>query len=171
MLKLKRLVLILAVFLVCMATSTVFAQVPPFGEENIFKKRHEIRERIEQMRMWRLLEVLDLSDEKAEKFLPVFNAFQREQKGLEKRKRGILKELEDELDKEKVDLKKVQSSLDDLEQNRILFENNTVSFLSKAKEVLSLEQQARLVLFEESFADRVKDMIRKLRKGRMGMEG
>jgi len=168
MLKLKRLTLILAVFLACIATSTAFAQGPPFGKEKMFEKGHEIRERIEMMRMWKLLEVLDLSDKQAEKFLPILNAFQKEQKELEKRKRETLKELEDELSTEKLDLKKVQLYLDDLEENRIMFENNRVSFLSKTKEVLSLEQQAKLVLFEERFAERVKEMIRKVARERRG---
>lgn len=166
MLRLKHIILILVICFVFIPTSTPFAQKPPHGKEKMFKNEQEIRERIEQMRMWKLLEILELSDEQAEKFLPNFRDFQKEQKELEHKKREILKELEDELNKKSVDLKKIQTVLDDLEENRNLFENNRASFLSKAKEVLSLEQQAKLVLFEERFAERVKEMIRKVVRGK-----
>lgn len=165
MFKLKCLILVLMVSFVCMP-NIILAQWRPHGKEGKFEEKQQVRERIEQMRMWKLLEVLDLSDEQAEGFLPILNAFQKQQKELEHKKRESLKVLEDELNKKSVDLKKVQTFLEDLEKNRVLFEKNRVSFLSKAKEVLSLEQQAKLVLFEERFAERMKQMIRKVVRGK-----
>lgn len=146
----------------------LLAQRFPGKEAERLKAEQKIRERIEMLRMWRLLEALDLSTGQSEIFLPIFNNFQKEQKELEHKKRESLKVLEDELNKKSVDLKKVQTFLEDLEENRVLFEKNRVSFLSKAKEVLSLEQQAKLVLFEERFAEHIKDMIKRVVKRRRG---
>ncbi len=146
----------------------LLAQRFPEKEAKRLKAEQKIRERIEMLRMWKLLEVLDLSDEQAEKFLPIFNNFQKEQKELEKAKRESLKMLENEINKEEVEHRKIEKILNDLEENRMLFEKKRENFLFAAKEVLSLEQQAKLVLFEEIFAEHIKDMIKRVVKRRRG---
>ncbi len=137
-------------------------------EAERLKAEQKIRERIEMLRMWRLLEALDLSTEQSERFLPILNDFQKEQKELEKAKRESLKMLKEEISKEEMDHRKIEKILNDLKENRVLFEKKREKFLFAAKEVLSLEQQARLILFEERFAEHIKDMIKRVVKRRRG---
>lgn len=146
----------------------LLAQRFPEKEAERLRAEQKIRERIEMLRMWKLLEALELSTEQSEIFLPILNDFQKEQKELENKKREILKVLENELNKKRVDRKKIENVLDELEKNRILFEKRREEFLLKVREVLSLEQQARLVLFEERFAEHIKDMIKRVVKRRRG---
>ena len=167
MFRFKYLLLILVISLFWIQ-GELLAQRFPEKEAERLKAEQKIRERIEMLRMWKLLEALDLSTEQSEIFLPILNDFRKEQKELEKAKRESLKMLKEEISKEEMDHRKIEKILNDLEENRVLFEKKRENFLSAAKEVLSLEQQAKLVLFEERFAEHIKEMIKRVVKRRRG---
>lgn len=137
-------------------------------EAERLRAEQKIRERIEMLRMWKLLEALDLSTEQSEIFLPILNDFQKEQKELEKAKRESLKMLKEEISKEEMDHRKIEKILNNLEENRKLQERKREEFLFEVKEALSLKQQARLILFEERFAEHIKEMIKRVVKRRRG---
>ena len=82
------------IFIFLLTTQAVKAQRPPahpFPEEG---KRERLREEIETMKMWKMLEVLDLSQEQSDKFLPVWREMQKAQKDFRDRREDLLKSLE-----------------------------------------------------------------------------
>lgn len=157
-------------FLIFILTAqAVYAQRPParpFPEEG---KRERLREEIETMKMWKMLDVLDLSQEQSDKFLPVWKEMQKAQKDFREKREDLLKSLESVLGEEKPAEGKIRDILGQLEKERSRFDEVQQRFRQKAQEVLTLEQQAKLLLFEDRFEKRMMEIIRQYRE-RKGFE-
>jgi len=162
--KLKLSGMFFLVFIFGLTNTAVYAQRPParpFPEEG---KRERLREEIETMKMWKMLEVLDLSQEQSDKFLPAWREMQKAQKIFRERKEDLLKSLEVVLGEEKPDEGKIKDIFGQLEKERSLFDEVQQRFRQKAQEVLTLEQQAKLLLFEDRFEKRMMEIIRQYRE-------
>ena len=167
--KLKLSGMFFLVFIFLLTSRAVYAQRPPahpFPEEG---KRERLREEIDTMKMWKMLEVLDLSQEQSDKFLPVWREMQKAQKDFRDRREDLLKSLESVLAEDKPDEGKIRDILGQLEKERSRFDEIQQNFRQKAQEILTLEQQARLVLFEDRFEKRMMEIIRQYRE-RKGFE-
>ncbi len=167
--KLKLSGMFFLIFVFVLTAQAVHAQRPPahpFPEEG---KRQRLREEIETMKMWKMLEVLDLSQEQSDKFLPVWREMQKAQKDFRERREDLLKSLESTLAEGKPDEGKIRDIMVQLEKEKSHFEGVQQKFRQKAQEVLTLEQQAKLVLFEDRFEKRMMEIIRQYRE-RKGFE-
>ncbi|HVP37535.1 MAG TPA: periplasmic heavy metal sensor [Terriglobales bacterium] len=167
--KLKLSELFFLTFIFLLTAQGVRAQGPPprpFPEEG---KRERLREEIDTMKMWKMLEVLDLSQEQSDKFLPVWREMQKAQKDFREKRENLLKSLEAILGAEKPDEGKIRDILGQLEKERSRFDDIQQNFRQKAQEILTLEQQAKLVLFEDRFEKRMMEIIRQYRE-RKGFE-
>jgi Spy/CpxP family protein refolding chaperone len=144
----------------------LFAQGPPHhlgGSPASTAERKKIRENIETLRMYKLLEALNLTSEQSAEFLPALNEFQDAKRKFQDDRRAFLKELEDALESEKIDENKLEQTLTALEDTREQFQAEFVKFLQKARAVLTPQQRARLQLFEERFERRLRESIRQMR--------
>ncbi|UCB53423.1 MAG: periplasmic heavy metal sensor [Candidatus Zixiibacteriota bacterium] len=144
----------------------LFAQGPPHhpgGPPASMAERKKIRENIETLRMYKLLEALDLTSEQSAEFLPALKEFQDSKRKFHEDRRAFLKELEDALESEENDEKKLEQTLTALESTREEFQAEFTEFLEKARTMLTLQQRARLQLFEERFERRLRDSIRQMR--------
>ena len=157
------------VFIFLLTAQAVQAQrspARPFPEEG---KRERLREEIETMKMWKMLEVLDLSQEQSDKFLPVWREMQKAQKDFRERREDLLRSLETVLGEEKPDEGRIKDVFKQLEKGRQQLEEAQQRLRQKAQEVLTLEQQAKLLLFEDRFEKRMMEIIRQYRE-RKGFE-
>lgn len=164
--KLKLSGMLFLVFIFVLTAQAVHAQrppAPPFPEEG---KRERLREEIETMKMWKMLEVLDLTDEQSNDFLPAWREMQKAQKDFREKREDLLKSLEGVLGQEKPDEGKITEILGQLEKERLQLEEVQQRFKEKAQEVLTLEQQAKLLLFEDRFEKRMMEIIRQYREKR-----
>ena len=154
------------IFIFILTAQAVYAQRPParpFPEEG---KRERLRDEIETMKMWKMLEVLDLTDEQSNDFLPAWREMQKAQKDFREKREDLLKSLEAVLGEEKPNEGKIRDILGQLEKERSQFEEVQQRFRQKAQEVLTLEQQAKLLLFEDRFEKRMMEIIRQYREKR-----
>ena len=142
----------------------IFAQGPPVPGDRPERReeRERIRENIETLRMWKLLEALVLTSEQSTQFLPALKDFQNAKKRFEEKRRDLLKVLETTLESRKEE-KKLKETLMSLEENRKQFQMEMDRFEENAKATLTLEQQAKLLLFEEKFEKRLKETIEQIR--------
>ncbi len=132
---------------------------PPIG-------RGRMPEKIKTIKIWQLTEAVGLTSEQSEKFFPVYNKFENDIREFDQKKFDILKELkelsdspggsESEIDKK---IKKL-SSLDD-EKIRI-----KRMFVEDISTVLSKKQVAKLLIFEERFKRRLREIIQDIRQER-----
>jgi Spy/CpxP family protein refolding chaperone len=142
----------------------------PMGRPLPEERRKEIREEIETLKMWKMLEVLDLSSEQSDEFLPAWREMQNAHRIFRENREDLFRELEVTLGEEqKIKEKKIKEILEQLDKENARLEEAQQRFRTKAKEVLSLKQQAKLLLFEERFERRMMEMIRKYR-GKRGFE-
>ncbi len=163
MMRLKKTLVLIWLCSVLVSVEGIFAQgPPPFDRPGHWKQRERIRENIETLRMWKLLEVLDLTSEQSTQFLPALKDFQDAKRRFEDKRRELLKELEVTLESEKGE-KKLKEALVGLENARREFQTELAEFIEKRKATLTLKQQAILYLFEEKFERKLRETIQHIR--------
>lgn len=151
-------------FIILISSILIFLVQASFAQPpQRFEERKRVRERIETLRLWKMIEFLDLTPEQSDEFLPLLHKFQKAQKDLEKAKVEIFKDLKNELGSEEVNEKKIQEILVRLEKNREELERERKSFLIDSRKTLTLIQEAKLILFEQRFERELKETLRKLR--------
>jgi Spy/CpxP family protein refolding chaperone len=162
----------LIAFLVMSSAAVTLAQPPPpMGPEG-GPMREKVRERIHTMKIWKLTEEVGLTSEQSEKFFPVYNKYQKALEDLESKRADLVDRLEQltnasgSSDKQ---ISEAMAALNDIPR-QILVERD--KFIVDISNILPLEQQAKLAVFEERFKQRLQEFIRDIRqqhKGR-GME-
>jgi len=168
--KSRRIVMLISLSLILLAPTSLVAQGPrhhPGGPPAGTEEMENIRENIETLRMYKLLEALDLTSEQSAEFLPALKEFQDAKRRFFDDRRNYLKELENALESEIIDEKKLEGILAALESNREEFQAETAKFFKRTRQMLTVQQRARLQLFEERFERRLWDRVRQMRgKGR-----
>jgi len=167
MMSMKRILIPIVLILFLAPTGMVFAQGHSSSAEDRSSRREErekIRENIETLRVWKLLEALNLTAEQSTQFLPVLKEFQTAKRSFEDGRRDLLQELETALETSPNE-KKLKEILTEMENNRKQFQAAWESYLEKAKSILTIEQQAQLFLFEDKFERRIRETIEQIRGG------
>ena len=167
MFKMKKILFLAGLILILLPAGGVFAQGhPPSADERSGQKeeRKKIRENIETLRMWKLLEALDLTSEQSEKFLPILKDFQKARRNFEDQRRDLLRQLETALQSAPEE-KKLKEILTNLENNREQFQMELDRYMDQSKTILTVEQQAKLALFEDQFERRMRETIEQIRGG------
>lgn len=140
----------------------------PFGNPN----RGQRAERFDMLMKMKLVEVLDLTPEQGDKFLPVFNQYRSQNQRLLRARGEIMQSLaryvqtqmgnlEPDENPEQLSDKELKERLAKLDEIRKQIETNREDFYRKAGDVLSTGQLARLTVFEEMFA---REILRNLPK-------
>lgn len=114
-------------------------------------------EKARMLMKWKLTEFLDLQEEQAEKFFPKFNSYHKEHKKIH----GEIGDLYDDINKmvkdEDVRQKEVIKIVDEIYELEVKKHSLRKDFVLSVEDVLSEDQQARLVVFEHNFKRRMKD--------------
>jgi Spy/CpxP family protein refolding chaperone len=146
-----------------MVVLNALAQGPP-------PDREKVREKIETMRTWKLIEYLDLSEKQSDEFLPVLKNLRKNESQLFEKRREILEKIKLLVDEEKPSPDKIKELLSRLEDNRKKLQQERELFLDKSKLILSIVQQGKLALFEERFEQRMKEIIDEVKERKKGRE-
>jgi Spy/CpxP family protein refolding chaperone len=126
--------------------------------------RERIRERIKTMKIWKLTESVGLTSEQSQKFFPIYNMHQKKLEELDVKRDDIVNRLEratgdsQTSDKEIGELTK---SLNDIPR-QVLEERD--KFYKEISPILPLRQQAKLMVFEERFKQRLQQFVREVRR-------
>jgi len=144
-----------------------FAQKPN-GDICQPAKRKEVKQLVENMYIWKLTEALDLSEEQATKIFPRLNKVRKEKKELTKEADVLMRKLKDALKEEtaeetKTILKETVAKLKDLRNAVKEKEEEKIKIL---EENLSVEQQAKLILFQRTFRKKLGHMVDRAREFR-----
>ena len=118
--------------------------------------KHRMRDRLPMVKMWKLTEYLDLSEEQGEKFFPRMRAHQKAVDELNDRGRKLRQEYLEKLDDSKVPPREVDRFLDavaEWEKSRVDLRTGHIRGL---KDVLSEEQYARLAVFDYQMRARIR---------------
>jgi hypothetical protein len=145
------------IFLVIM----VIGQGPVHGREA--PERRVQPERLELIRLWWLVEELQVDEEQATRLFPVWSQHHRDRKALQQRRREAGRELVALLreDAKEETLKKQIEVLVVLDQEKA---DLARKFHQSMTELLTVRQQARFLLFEERFRKDLKDLLEEFRQ-------
>jgi hypothetical protein len=131
-------------------------QIPP-------EKRQKLRKRIQQLKMWKLTERLNLTEEQSARFFPRYNVYQEEMFGNFEKMHSLMVELR-ELKRSNADEKEIDNTV-----NKILStqsQNNDIlqKHIKKFRDVLSASQVAELIVFERDFTRDLRGLLRDSKK-------
>jgi len=144
----------------------LFAQTapPPQGEERPMdrERAEELRKRVELIWMWKLTEELDLTEEEGAKVFPLLRQYEEKKRELREENRRLVRELQQMIaDKaSEGDLKKAIKALEENDRKRNKVQKEGSDKLAK---VLSVEKQARYIVFQEHFRREIHGLIQKAR--------
>jgi Spy/CpxP family protein refolding chaperone len=127
----------------------------------------------EQLRMKKMLELLNLTDAEKDPFRALFRDMRNEQRNFEKTKRGFVDEISELVKNQNPDQKKLNGLCDQLmtlEDERRL---NMRGFIEKVRTLLTPLQMGQFIVFQEKFDEAILNFMREggkhnLRKGMQG---
>ncbi len=137
---------------------------PPSREQ-----MEKVRERIETLRMWKLTKALDLDEKTSAQLFPLLSRYDKKRAELENAMRDNVRELRESLrGKREGQLKGI---LDRLEQNHKGMQGIKDAEWEELKGVLSVEQQAKFIIFQLEFDREIKKIIEETRERRQDRPG
>ncbi len=146
---------VFASMLIVLMGVSALAQQPPMGERGFGHGMGMHKKNLENLRMLKLLEVLKLSEEQNIEFLARFSSHRVEMQNINERTENEVEQLIEKLkaievgeDIKEKELKEHIEKIEKLKQERI---EKRIDFYNKTAELLTTEQQAKLLVFEERF--------------------
>ncbi len=142
----------------------------PPGRSNALskEKREEIRKKIETVRIWRLTERLKLDTTTSAKLASLLSSFDQQRQGVVQEQMAALHELRVILKSQKPDEARIKAALDKLQNNQHAMQELRDREFSGLKDILTVEQQARFLLFQQDFRREMQSMISNARSSGRG---
>ncbi|HUI45252.1 MAG TPA: hypothetical protein VL122_04555 [Nitrospirota bacterium] len=123
------------------------------------EKREAIRRKIEAVRIWRLTEVLNLDTVTSAKLAAYLSSMDQQRMELIHDQMMTMRELRRLLNTPKPDEQSLKVALSRLGQSRHAVQELRDKELNGLKDILTTEQQARYVLFQQEFQREIREMI------------
>ncbi len=123
----------------------------------------ERRERLQDLAVWKMLEVLDLSQEQTDKFLPALREIQKQEAQLQEQRMSLLQELERRMTQGGSE-KEIREVIKELRMLGKQGEAVRERFFSQAESILSVQQLGRLLLFQDRFEKRMREKMRQMQE-------
>lgn len=162
------------IFMLSIFAASTMAQGPDFdgkpGPKGEGRHWGKMSANMENLRMLKLLEVLDLSEAQSEKFVPLLHGFRKDTKALRMERDTLIGGIRRMLGS-KSDDSQILAELDKLKENQVRLDARQDKFQKDCKAFLTVPQQARLVIFQERFEREMLESLRKYRRHGGGMPG
>ncbi len=162
----------LLVFLLVFGFAVNSLAQPPedFDRPPTKEQMEKVRKRIETLRMWKLTRALDLDEGTSAKLFPLLNKYDKNRTEIERALRNDIKELRESL-KEGREGHQLKNILDRLEENHRAMQRTNDEERAELKKILTIEQQARFVLFQHEFDREIRKIIAEARERRFEKHG
>lgn len=162
--------ILLLVFIMCGFTAQGFAEPPEYqGKPATKQQRDRVRKRIETVKMWKLTKALDLDEATSAKIFPIFNKYDKRKAEIHKNLREGMREMRMSLKENRTD--QLSGILAQLEDNHRALQSIKNEEWAEMKKILTVEQQARLILFRQEFDREVHKLIADAKDRRRGRGG
>lgn len=154
----KRIFLFIFCFL--FVSSVYLAAIPEDESQN----QRKIRENINTLRLLKMTQVLDLTEEQAAKIFPALNRTEKEKRSINRQIRQKLKELRLILAKEQPEEQEIESVIGDLKKLRNSLKMKDEELEKILEENLTLVQRAKYVVFSVDFYQGLREKIDQARR-------
>ena len=153
--------ILVSVLILLFVVSTINAQQRGIG----FGKRMLMHEKnLDNLRMLKLLELLDLSDEQNDRFIGLFASFRNDEKKLKKEFHAEIEKLSKILHEPNPSETEIENQLDKIKQLKNKREQIVEEFHNNVKEMLTIVQMAKMIIFEERFERQLLETVRGFRE-------
>ena len=128
------------------------------------------RKHIEQLRLLKLLEVLDLNEDQEPTFLMAFKGLRKQLREFDEGKQAVIEKLSEELKLTKPETRRINKLVDSLLAIESGKRESMRRFVGTSRGILTPVQVGRLLVFTERFEYELLERVREFR-GRMRPEG
>jgi Spy/CpxP family protein refolding chaperone len=153
-----RLTMALAVLLICGVARAKPGSPPP--------KDHQAREKLEALRVWRLTEELQLTEDQSAQFFPKLRRIRELRDTRRANRERLTNALTEEVAKDQLSTPRLRQLLDSLQ----VVDDNSRAAEARVRremnELLTIEQQAKLYLFQANFDRQTRHVIRQIERDR-----
>jgi len=146
-----------------------FAPDPGQGSPPSDERREEVRKKIEAVRIWRLTEELKLDTNTSAKLSSLLSSFEQQRRDIMREQMTTMREMRLSLRSAKPDESKLKAALERLEKNHRSMQELREKEFRALKDILTIEQQARYLLFQQAFQREMQGMIAGARGDGKGM--
>lgn len=129
----------------------------------------EGRRLIETIKIWKMTEALNLDEDQAAKLFPKLAQLEASRREFHRQQRMLRDELTELLKQQPLRDQEVKARLERLERTEIDFRGREQVIRGGLRSILSVEQQARLALFEDRFESEMRRAIQDLRQRHRGL--
>lgn len=138
---------------------------------SVAQEEGDFREKVDDLRKKKLLEELNLSKDKSEAFLTIYDAFIEKERSLHREKRDVFKKLVhmSALGEEIPD-NSIMKTLDQVNEIDMKIVSNHVSFIKDMEKKLAPAQIARVIVFEQNFQMKMRDKVFEFRSKKPKMK-
>ncbi len=119
----------------------------------------EVRKKMEAVRMWRLTEALKLDEKTSAKLAAVLGSLNQQRATIMRENRETIRELRSTLKAGNQDEKKLKAALEKIRKNQDAMMDLRKKETHEIKNILTLEQQARYLIFQHEFGREMRGMI------------
>jgi Spy/CpxP family protein refolding chaperone len=152
-------------------TGVVNTVRPGRGGQMSGARREEVRKKIEAVRIWRLNEALKLDPDTSAKLSSLLSSFDQQRRDIRSEQRRTMKRLRLAVRSNKLDGSKIKTDLDTIEKNHHAMQELKNSETLALKNILTIEQQARYLVFQQDFRREMRGMIKRSRRNGQGRTG
>ena len=153
-------ILLSAIMLVGFAAHGL-AEPPDFEKPPTREQKERVRQRIETLRMWKLTKDLDLDEKTSAQLFPLLNRYDKKRADLENAMQESIKELRESLREKREG--QLRGILDRVEQNHKSMQSLRDAEWEEMKKILTIEQQAKYVIFLQEFDREMRRIIAEAR--------
>jgi len=136
-----------------------FSPEPGQGGPPSEERREEVRKKIEAVRIWRLIEELKLDANSSAKLSSLLSSLDQKRRTTMREQMEAMRDLRFLLKTTKPDEAKIKSLLEKLERNNHEIQSLKDQEMRGLKDFLTIEQQARFLLFQQEFQREMQEMI------------
>ena len=158
----KVIVVLLAIFSIGVSQAQPPGGPPPLGGRSM--------ERIERFKKMRLVEMLDLKEDQSVRFFVRLNEFEITRRELNRQKDETLDKIE-RLIRNKADQKEYEKIFDEVEMSNRKIGDEKLKFFNSLTDLLTIEQRAKLILFERRFENELREAVKEAQERRRGRFG
>ena len=138
------------------AAGPALAQNPP--------ERRNTRENIRTLMLLRMTQVLDLSEEQAAQLYPMINRLEKEKLAINREMAKLLRDLRFQLREDRADEQEMRGIMDRIKDLRASLRAKDSEVEAFMEERLTLEQQAKFLIFFQDFNQYLREKILEARK-------
>ncbi|MBI5472893.1 MAG: periplasmic heavy metal sensor [Ignavibacteriae bacterium] len=124
-------------------------------------------QKIERFKKMRMIEMLDLKEEQSIRFIARYNEFENTRRDLNTQRNEILDKIE-RLLRNNADSKEFEKLFAEVEAVGRKIGDERLKFFNGLSDLLTVEQRAKLLLFERRFENELREAVREVQQRRRG---